>query len=355
MKSSVIRTATLSTATLGCALVIFSVLIPQSSSAQGRNDWNNRITMSGMVEVEAFMGSNLAGGSAGDISLATLDLEIDAQVADAITAHVLVLHEDDATEPWEVDEGFVEFDWEPVTFSAGRMYLPFGTYETFMVSDPLTLELGETREAALHVEIEWEGLYGSFYIFNGDINTAESVAASDNTIDQMGFGIGFEGEFMGLEVNTGFDFIQNIADSNRIQSFFTTSQVEDYVSGWAVHAKAVWEPVTILFEYVAAGEFLAPEVPFLGEGAAPSALHLEAAVSFILLETDMSFAAGYQSTTEAAALDLPESKLLLALAVDVDKNVIVTGEFAHISDYAIEEGGLGEGASVITGQLAVGF
>ena len=308
-----------------------------------------------MVEVEAFMGSNLAGGSAGDISLATLDLEIDAQVADAITAHVLAVHEDDVIEPWEVDEGFVEFDWEPVTFSAGRLYLPFGTYESFMVSDPLTLELGETREAALLVEIEWEGLYGSFYVFNGDINTAESVAESDDTIDQMGLGVGFEGEFVGVEINTGFDFIQNIADSNHIQTFFTTAQVEDYVSGWAIHAKAVWDPVTVLFEYVAAGEFLPAEVPFLGDGAAPTALHLEAAVSFVMLETDMSIAASFQSTSEASALDLPESKLLLAWAVEIDENVIFTAEFAHVTDYAIDEGGLGEGASVVTGQLAVGF
>lgn len=350
MKPTVIRTAA-----FGCALVIFGMIIPQSGSAQGRNDWNNRIALSGMVEVEAFMGSSLAGGSAGDISLASLDLGVDVQVAEAISAHLLALHEDDATEPWEVDEGFVEFDWEPVTFSAGRMYLPFGIYETFMVSDPLTLELGETREAALLAEIEWEGLYGSFYVFNGDINTVESVTASDDTIDQWGFGVGYEGNLMGLQINTGFEFIRNMADSNHIQTFFTTAQVEDYVSGWAVHAKAVWDPITVLFEYVAAGEFLPTEVSFVGGGAAPAALHLEAAVSFVMFETDMSFAAAFQSTSEASALDLPESKLLLALAVDIDENVTVTGEFAHITDYAIDEGGLGEGASVITGQLAVGF
>lgn len=350
MKLPVFRTAT-----FGYALCVMSMVVPQSSSAQGRNDWNNRITMSGMFEVEAFMGSSLEGGSAGDISLANLDLEFNIQVADAITAHVIAVHEDDFTEPWEVDEGFVEINLEPATLSAGRMYLPFGSYESFMISDPLTLELGETQEAALLTEFEWEGFYGLFYIFNGDINTAESVAENDDTIDQMGFRVGFEGELMGFEIDTGFDFIRNIADSNHIQTFFTTAQVEDYVSGWAIHAKAVWDPFTVLFEYVTAGEFLPTEIPFVDGGAAPTALHLEAAVSFILLETDMTFAAAFQSTSEASALELPESKFLMALAVDIDENVIVTGEFAHITDYAIDEGGLGEGASVITGQLAVGF
>lgn len=336
--------------------VTFALVCSNGTYAQGRDDWSERITISGAMEVNASMGSNLAGGSSGDITLDTVELGIDAAVTESVTGHLLILHEDDATEPWEVDEGTIDIDYDVLNFSAGRMYLPFGTFETHLVSDPLTLELGETREAALQLSMDWEGFYGAFYIYNGDLNTAEAVAAGDDSIDQLGFSVGFDGELLGLNINTGFDFISNIADSNTIQELVITApQVDAYVAGWAIHANVTWDPITLIFEYVAAGEFLVGEVPFAGAGAVPSALHLEAAVGFSVFDTNMTFAVAYQSTAEASALDLPESKLLIGMGVELDENVSLKGEFAHVADYAVEDGGSGEAASVITGQLAIGF
>ena len=54
----------------------------------------------------------------------------------------------------------------PVYLAAGKMAVPFGNYETQMISDPLTLEIGETAEDALQLGVEAGGFYGSVYAFN---------------------------------------------------------------------------------------------------------------------------------------------------------------------------------------------
>jgi len=33
--------------------------------------------------------------------------------------------------------------------TAGQLYVPFGAFETGLISDPLTLEIGETRESTV--------------------------------------------------------------------------------------------------------------------------------------------------------------------------------------------------------------
>ncbi len=71
-------------------------------------------------------------------------------------------------------------------FTGGRFTVPFGSYETNMISDPLTLEIGETGEDALMVGFEAAGFYGSFYVFNGDTNEG----GGDENIEHFGATVG---------------------------------------------------------------------------------------------------------------------------------------------------------------------
>lgn len=109
-------------------------------------------------------------------------------------------------------------------------------------------------------------------------------------------------------------------------------------------------------EYVGAGEhFHTDELDWQGAGAEPSAWHIEAAYGFTLGGKDSTFALGYQGTDEALGLELPESRLLAALSVDVMKNTRLSLEFAHDEDYGEEEGGSGGASNSATLQLAVEF
>ncbi len=69
-----------------------------------------------------------------------------------------------------VDVAFVTIanpEQSPLFLTAGQIYVPFGAYETNLVSDPLTLEIGETRETALQGGFVRGGFNGSVYVFNG--------------------------------------------------------------------------------------------------------------------------------------------------------------------------------------------
>jgi hypothetical protein len=111
---------------------------------------NERVTLSGVVEVEAASSEDFAGADTSDITLATVELGLDAEITEWVNAHLLLLWEEDDTEPMDLDEGTItlgNLEKFPLYLTAGKMYVPFGAFESNMISDPLPLELGENRES----------------------------------------------------------------------------------------------------------------------------------------------------------------------------------------------------------------
>ncbi|MBW1959235.1 MAG: LbtU family siderophore porin, partial [Deltaproteobacteria bacterium] len=120
--------------------------------------WADKITLSGVIEAEAgyedYDYDNPATNDedSSDITLATVELGVDVDITKHVKGHVLFLWEEDDTEPVDVDEGFITLDGAdvvPLYLNVGKLYVPFGNFESHFISDPLTLELGETRESAL--------------------------------------------------------------------------------------------------------------------------------------------------------------------------------------------------------------
>jgi len=139
--------------------------------------WPDRIELSGLIEVEAsfedidHVDPAVDDERSSDIVLATLELGVDADISKHVKGHILFLFEEDDTEPIEVDEGIISIDGEdvlPLYLNAGRMYVPFGRFESHFISDPLTLELGETRESAALAGFVNDWVELSLGIFNGD-------------------------------------------------------------------------------------------------------------------------------------------------------------------------------------------
>lgn len=113
-----------------------------------------------------------------DIAVSALEIGLSADPAEGIHAEAVLYWEQD--EDVEFDVAFVSLGGTekiPVRLDAGWLYAPLGRFESLMLSDPLTLELGETREAAAGlayvlgpVEL-WAGA------FNGQLDR------EDDTID----------------------------------------------------------------------------------------------------------------------------------------------------------------------------
>ena len=130
------------------------------------------ILIGALLEVEAFAGSE-SGEDVSDITLATFEFSIEADLNEWISARVLLLWEEDDTEPIDLDEGVISFggtDDIPWSLELGKMYLPFGGFHSHFVSDPLTLELGETRESAAIFGYDHDLFNLRFGMLNGSVD-----------------------------------------------------------------------------------------------------------------------------------------------------------------------------------------
>jgi len=254
---------------------------------QGKaGQWMDKVTLSGLIEVaissETTDHDNPAtpDPDSSDITLSTVELGVDVEVAKHVKGHILFLWEEDDTEDVIVDEGIIIIDGAdviPLYLEVGKMYIPFGNFESHFISDPITLDLGETRESALRVGYINNRVDLSMGTFNGDIQETDD---EDDNID--GFFISAvlsmpEDTISGINLTAGISFISNIADSDGLSEEIVTT-VEDYVSGLCAFLNVTYNDKFFLsLEHLGAtDDFEAGELSFDG-GAdyQPSAWNFE--------------------------------------------------------------------------------
>jgi hypothetical protein len=232
---------------------------------------------------------------------------------------------------------------------AGQQYLPFGTFETAMISDPLTLEIGETRETAVLAGLEMNGFIGGVCLFNGDKDDG------DDDINDYGAVLRYsqESDEMSFDVNVGY--ISNIGDADGFDDFLD-DEIEDDVEGFTTSVVFTPGPFTFITEYIAAmDDFDEADLAFNDDGAEPEAFNIEAAYGFMLAGKETTVAIDYQETDEAVALELPEERIRAGISVGIMEDTTLSFEYAHDDDYSSSDGGSGGDTDTVTGQLAVEF
>jgi len=343
--------------------------------------WSERLSFSGLIEVEAFTMDGYNGEDESDITLATVELGLDAQIADWVSGQIVLLWEEDDTEPMDVDVGTItlgNMKMFPIYLTAGKMYVPFGNFESNMIQDPLTLEIGETRESAVQVGFEHSGFYGSVYTFNGDIDEN----GEDNEVKCFGANAGYAFENDNISFDIGAGWINNLIDSDglgdrfeeMIEGYATDTGSEtgwalrDYVDGFAVHAIINFGPATLIGEYVGAADDIEWNVSDDTAGATmaalgrnpvektgePKAWNLELAYTVEVMSKETTFALGFQGTDDLAGI-LPEERYMASIGVGIAENTSFTLEYLHDEDYDQNEGGTGDDADMVTVQLAIEF
>jgi len=231
-------------------------------------------------------------------------------------------------------------------------------YETGAVADPLTLELGETRETVLQVGFESNGWSGSIFAFNGDVDSD-----TDDQVDELGANLGYSAEFgNGSSVAVGISYISSLGDSDALQDVLTNANPNDYTGGASAFASFSAGGWTILGEYLTATEeFAIGTLAFNGDGAKPSAWNLEVDYETTVFGLPTSFAAAVQGSNQALALELPETRYVLAASTEIQENTTLSLELAHDEDYDSDDtasGGItgtGKSADSVTLQLVVEF
>ncbi len=193
-----------------------------------------RITISGLLEIEGYYENlEFEGGnsdSSSDFILATAQLSLAAEITEHFTGDISVLFEEDATEPIEVDEATINFEFLRMNGRFGRQYLPFGVFHSHFISDPLTLELGETRETAFLLGYERSLFSLSAFVFNGD---ADKIGSEEHIRDWgAALTIAPAGQIL-----LGASYISDLADTGA----GLVSEYRSRTAGWSAFSIFEWK------------------------------------------------------------------------------------------------------------------
>ncbi len=315
------------------------------------------IDLSGAVEVEAFYEKyepkEGRDESRSDLVLETVELAVDAAITDQMRGHILFDYQEG--DGVDIDEAIIHFRAKEVCVpdlschsfwyaSIGKMNVPFGYYESHFISDPSTLELGETKETALVI-----GAHRSFFnlaagIFNGDIDES----GGDDHIEDF-VGVGFltlpENIVPELSVVGGVSYISNIADSDELTEYineeFGSDTIADHVDGAGVFLSISYKERYFLeAEWVGALEAFKEDRNFK-----PEAWNLE--LAFRPLET-LEFALRYGRSEDSLDF-LPETQWGVAAIYELFDNVSLGLE------YKFDEYENDDEVTTLTTQFAVEF
>lgn len=320
----------------------------------GSSNWQKNLAFSGAIEVESTF-SNRSGKNTSDITLSTVELGFESAITKSVTGHLLFLFEEGNTDPPQLDEGFINIQLgdSPLSITAGQFYLPFGTFSSNLISDPLTLELGEIRESAIQLNFAQAAFYSSFFIFNG---TAKESGDKEK-IGGYGAAAGLSHQGKEYTFDLNVMFLSNIADSDTLQDSVSDRRtMESAVAGAAVQVSFSMGSITLSGEYIGANRsFKAADLSFNKSGAQPSSSSFELAYNFKFIGRDTTVAVAIQTSDEAVALELPEQRTAATLSVNVAEHIAVAIELKHEEDYEKAMGGRGEDSNTGTLMLAVAF
>lgn len=242
--------------------------------AQLENNSRSALTIGGVIEVEYGV-ENLANGNNNDaITLSTAELGIAGALDERFDAYLTLLYEqDENNNNIAVDEAVLNGKTADgkYAFAVGRLYVPFGAYETAVISDPTGLDIGETNDEAIVLSSN----------ITDEFSVAIWLADNANTANNKGVSFGYEKDDFAF----GIDWMDVLAEANN-------------ESGLAIHAQYSWDNATLIAERIAQSS---------GNNKAQSTqIELDYSIK------DWVFAAAYNHINNFA---------------DYDSNIILAGEY----------------------------
>ncbi|MBM4153006.1 MAG: LbtU family siderophore porin, partial [Kiritimatiellaceae bacterium] len=226
-----------------------------------------------LVETEASY-SHTPSDDEEDLSLATVELFGGWQVVNWLRGDLVLLYEEDNTEPMDVDQAIVTFgDTEvfPLYVQAGKQYVPFGHLDSQFVSDPIVLELSESQETAALLGVEHRNFNASASVYDGDVETD-----GDNTIENAVLATSYGFARTNSTIHFGGAWIRNIMDSDGLTGVLEDADyayTDHNTGGLDVWATATYGDATLITEYVTAVDEI--HVDGVDTGLKPSSMNLE--------------------------------------------------------------------------------
>lgn len=313
-------------------------------------------TLSGIIEVDATLGENFERDTSSSIDLATAELYLDLEATEWARSRFAVEYDSDDDDLALIEANITlgGADSFPFFLTAGRVYAPFGDFSTNMLQDPLTLTVGEINSTGVIAGFTAVGLTGTVFGFKGLKETD-----SDDTVQGFGASLGYSYEQDETAVNAGISWVNNIADADAVTEAMDESGLDGITSrvdGFGMHLGASCGPFSLIGEYIMAVDSFDPaELAFGESGARPAAWNGELAYTTQFWAKETVFAAGYQQSSDALALGLPEQRYIAAASIEVFAGTTVSLEYYLDQDYDAADGGTGEDGYGLTTRLAYVF
>jgi len=304
-------------------------------------------SLSGLIEIEAGWAEDYDGQSDSDLTLSTVELGLEAELSESLSARLLLLYEEGEESELEVDEAVVSLalpGWGGTYMDLGRQYVPFGRYDTALVSDPLALELAETRETAGLLGWQGNDIYASAWVFRGETR---------HDVSNLGLNLGTTFVAGSMEWGLGGAYTTSLGDADALQGEVAGGK---RVGGYNAYLTVGHGQFTLAAEYVtAANRFHVDQLEFAGQGARPDAWGVELTYEPKGLRRPVTLAMAAQGTNEALALELPRNRWLVGVSVEIMDQLSVSAEYSHDRDYGESSGGSGQSANAFVVQVAATF
>lgn len=340
------------------------------------NNWQNRLTVSGLLNVDAAYSSRTpAAGTGGrfpaanntylDVDVANANLYFDAEVNCYTTTHVSVNYYGNANRrndvpwgnaaAWFVDEAYAtisNFAETPVYLRVGEQYFDFGHYHRYYITAPMTYLFTATRNDGATLGFNsTNGFNGSVYVLQG-MNSA-TAAAGRVHLNNGGIHVGYMGSSSGMGYNVSFDYIAKLFDTNMFASGLAT--YTSRVGGWNLHGSMVYHQWDGSLDYAAASSRAnVADWTFgaAGAGAKPRTFGLDVGYTFAAGGLPSRVGFGYQRSwemvgiTSATYAALPRSRFLVQYGVELGRNTDLTFQLVNDKDYpTTDTGTIGGGAA----------
>ncbi len=320
-----------------------------------RHRFVNNLSVEGVVELESFT-QNKPGDNDTDTALATIEVKIEAPINPWAQAHILLLHEDDSEQDLVLDEAFISFSFEQNTIkiAAGKQIIPFGRFESHMISDPLTLEMAETNNNAIISHFEKGEFHGSIYFFKGDIQNNSRYKS------KIGTHIIYSTKKNNLHIDFGLAYLSDLSESASLLEYFEDEKsdinTQHSVPGFAVNTLITTGDWHAIFEYISTTRRYDPsDMTFDAKGAQPSSFHVEISHDFLLANRVFNFATAIQGSDQLSGLDISKKRNMVSASTALQPQVSVAIEYMHVASYHTENSTKQASSDVVSLQLAAQF
>ena len=302
----------------------------------------------GLMEVEGQVvkGHNEQGQS--DFEHTTLELLLEHKLNKQLDLEVVFLYEEGEGEAGQLDQALVRFKELsfPVEIVLGQQYLPFGSFSSNLINDPLTLELAETSQAAINVHSTDLPVNFGVALYKGVIAHTDSEWQPD-----WAFYAGYEVQKL-LDISINAYYSNELVNSNALSELLREELLVERVPGGGIAIQFAHRNNSLDLECITA---TAKFKTGIFTNQKPIACHFEYAYEFAETAKNWTLALAYSGSQDAFMLELPISRVSAGISASVMQNVSMGFELLTEKDYGLDFGGMGARTHAAIAQVGIEF